>query len=328
MQVALDAMGGGRAPGALVAGAAQALAAHPALHVTLVGDQARLTAEKTKGSFPDRIDVFHCTQAIDAAEPAVAALRRKPDSSISRCWQLLAENKVDAVVSAGPPEAVVAAGLRLRRFLAPVHQPGLAAVLPTRRGPCVLIDVGANPQPQPPHLYQYGVMGCLFAEHVLRRPRPVVGLLSSAEAARSAEARFRAGPRAGQFLGRVEARDVLDGACDVTVCDGFSGNLVFQACRGACAFLQEAAARELGEALGRELPPDEPALRALADRCDAGAHGGSLLLGLEGLGILTSEAGDERAVQSALELAVRCAGAGLNEHIVRELESTPAGEDV
>src|SRR5581483_11189167 len=116
MQIALDAMGGDHAPGPIVTGAVQAVAADPNLRVLLVGDQAQiepiLGAQK-----PDRIDIFHCTQVITMEETPVVALRKKPDNSISRCWQLLAEHKVDAIVSAGNTGAMVAGGLRLRRFL-------------------------------------------------------------------------------------------------------------------------------------------------------------------------------------------------------------------
>src|SRR5262245_25911243 len=118
MQIALDAMGGDHAPGPIVAGAAAAVAANPELRVILVGDRAQIEASLAKaGSPPDRVDIFHCTQVITMEETPVVALRKKPDNSISRCWQLLAERKVDAIVSAGNTGAMVAGGLRLRRFL-------------------------------------------------------------------------------------------------------------------------------------------------------------------------------------------------------------------
>src|SRR5207253_4234468 len=142
MQIALDAMGGDHAPGPVVEGAVQAVAADSGLRVILVGDRAQVEPILTRaGAIPDRIDIFHCTQAITMEETPVLALRKKPDNSISRCWQLLAEKKVDAIVSAGNTGAMVAGGLRLRRFLKNVRRPGIAAIMPTLRGPCVLIDV-------------------------------------------------------------------------------------------------------------------------------------------------------------------------------------------
>src|SRR3981081_531182 len=109
----------------------------------------------------DRLDLFHCTQVVGMDESPVVALRKKPDNSISRCWQLLAQRKGEGSVSAGNPAAQAAGGLFLRRFLSNVRRPGIAAVMPTLKGPCVLIDVGANVSPKPQHLFQYGVMGSI-----------------------------------------------------------------------------------------------------------------------------------------------------------------------
>src|SRR5436305_1269314 len=177
MRIALDAMGGDHAPGPIVAGALQAVAADPELHVTLVGDRAQVEP-CLPGGVPDRVELFHASQVVTMEETPVVALRKKPDNSISRCWQLLAEHKVEAIVSAGNTGAMVAGGLRLRRFLKNVRRPGIAAAMPTQTGSSVLIDVGANVNPKPEHLFQYGIMGSIFAKHILRRPQPTVGLLN------------------------------------------------------------------------------------------------------------------------------------------------------
>src|SRR5579859_7727827 len=171
MLIALDAMGGDHAPAPIVAGAVQAVAADPQLRVLLVGDQAQLEPLLAGAADRDRLEVFHCTQAVGMEESPVVALRKKPDNSISRCWQLLAQRKVDGVVSAGNTGAMVAGGLFLRRFLKNVSRPGIATIMPTLRGPSVMIDVGANVNPKAEHLYQYGVMGSIFARHILQRPR-------------------------------------------------------------------------------------------------------------------------------------------------------------
>src|SRR5471030_620094 len=107
-------------------------------------------------------------------ESPVDGLRKKPDNSISRCWQLLAERQVEAIVSAGNTGAMVAGGLRLRLFLKNVRRPGIAAVMPTLKGPCILLDVGANVSPKPEHLFQYGVMGAIFAKNILQKPHPTI----------------------------------------------------------------------------------------------------------------------------------------------------------
>src|SRR5438132_10663406 len=155
MLIALDAMGGDHAPGPIVAGAVQAVAANPDMRVILVGDRAQLeSCLSGAGASSDRLEIFHCTQVVTMEETPVVALRKKPDNSISRCWQLLAERKVDAIVSAGNTGAMVAGGLRLRLFVKNVRRPGIAAVMPTLKGHTILLDVGANASPQPEHLFQ------------------------------------------------------------------------------------------------------------------------------------------------------------------------------
>src|SRR6266704_442076 len=179
MLIALDAMGGDHAPGPIVAGAVQAVQADPDLRVVLVGDQMQVEAALAQTGGPhERINVYHCTQVVTMDESPVEALRKKPDNSISRTWQLLAERKVDGIVSAGNTGAMVAGGLRLRRFLKGVRRPGIGTVMPTMKGPCVIIDVGANVSPKPQHLFAYGVMGSIFASHILGRERPTIGLMN------------------------------------------------------------------------------------------------------------------------------------------------------
>src|SRR5262245_38852307 len=238
MQIALDAMGGDFAPGPIVAGAVQAVTAEPDLRILLVGDRARVEPALAQAGGPhERIELFHCTQVVGMDEKAVEALRKKPDNSISRCWQLLAQKKVDGIVSAGNTGAMVAGGLFLKRFLPSVRRPGIAAVMPTLRGPCVLIDVGANVSPKPEHLFQYGVIGSIFARHILQRPKPTIGLMNvgSEEAkghdlAKDTHALFNASSLREQFVGNVEGRDIHRGAADVVVSDGFVGNVLLKTC--------------------------------------------------------------------------------------------------
>src|SRR5437763_2643573 len=224
MRIALDAMGGDHAPGPIVAGAVQAVAENPDVSVVLVGDRAQVepALAAAGGQLGERIDLFHCTQQVMMEESPVEALRKKPDNSISRTWQLLAERKVDGIVSAGNTGAMVAGGLRLRRFLKGVRRPGIATVMPTAKGPCVIIDVGANVSPKAEHLFQYGVMGAIFAKHILGRELPTLGLLNVGseeakgnELAKDTFALFSTSRLKEQFVGNIEGRDIHRGACDV-----------------------------------------------------------------------------------------------------------------
>src|SRR5436309_7155792 len=271
MKIALDAMGGDHAPGPIVAGAVQAVAAYPDLHVILVGDQSQISPLlQREGGASDRLEIFHCSQVVTMEDSPVVALRQKPDNSISRCWQLLSERKVQALVSAGNTGAVVAAGLRLRRFLKNVRRPGIEAVMPTLRGPCVMLDVGANVSPKPTHLFQYGIMGSIFARHIFQREAPTIGLMNVGseeqkghDLAKETHALFNSSPLREQFIGNIEGRDIHKGACDVVVCDGFVGNVVLKVCEGVFEFVMKMASKEIMGALSQERAQGQQALQNL-----------------------------------------------------------------
>ncbi len=331
MQIALDAMGGDHAPGPIVAGAVQAVQADPALRVVLVGDQGQVEPHLAGAeTLRDRLEIFHCSQVITMEETPVLALRKKPDNSISRCWQLLAERKVDAIVSAGNTGALVASGLRLRLFLKNVRRPGIAAVMPTLRGPCVLLDVGANVNPKPEHLFQYGVMGGIFARHILQREQPTIGLMNIGaeeakghDLAKETHALFNASALRERFIGNVEGRDINKGVCDVIVTDGFVGNVVLKVCEGVFEFAMKMAGKELLETLKSERALGQQALQNLITRYDYSEHGGAPLLGIDGICIICHGSSGERAIKNALAVAARYAAAGLNAKIVEELEAGP-----
>src|SRR5215470_16062707 len=331
MLIALDAMGGDHAPGPIVAGAVQAVQADPALRVVLVGDPAQVEASLAAAGGPrERIELFPCSQVVGMDESPVEALRKKPDNSITRCWQLLAQRKVDGIVSAGNTGAMVAGGFRLRLFLKNVRRPGIAAVMPTLKGPCVLLDVGANVSPEPQHLFQYGVMGSIFAKHILQRDRPTIGLMNVGaeeqkghDLARDTHALFNASPLRETFVGNVEGRDINKGVCDVVVADGFVGNVVLKVCEGVFDFLMKIVGKELLSNLDAERPRAQQVLQSLASRYDYHEAGGAPLLGIDGICIICHGSSGDRAIRNALGVAARYARAKLNELIVKELDASP-----
>jgi glycerol-3-phosphate acyltransferase PlsX len=264
-------------------------------------------------------------------ETPVEALRKKPDNSISRTWQLMAEKKVDAIVSAGNTGAMVAGGLRLRRFLRGVRRPGIATVLPTLKGPCVLIDVGANVSPKPSHLYAYGVMGSIFARHILQRERPTIGLMNvGAEEAKGNElakdtfALFSNGPFQNAFVGNIEGRDIYRGACDVVVTEGFLGNVILKVSEGLFEFVMKMVAAEVVHGLETDKVKAMHALQALIHKHDYSAYGGAPLLGIDGICIICHGSSGERAIKNAIGVAAKYAQSGLNGKIVEELAAAPA----
>jgi phosphate acyltransferase len=338
MRIALDAMGGDFAPGPIVAGAVQAVRADSHLRIVLVGDQAQVEkALAEHGGGHPRLELFHCSQVITMEDSPVVGLRKKPDSSIIRCWQLMAEKKVEAVVSAGNTGAVVAAGLRLRRFLKHVRRPGIAATMPTLRGPCVMLDVGANVHPKPSHLYQYGVMGTIFARQIFKKEAPTIGLMNIGseeqkghDLAKETHALFNSSPLQAQFVGNIEGRDIHKGAADVVVCDGFVGNVVLKVCEGLFDFIMKVTAKEVLGALTAERDHAEKAFHQLVHQYDYSEFGGAPLLGIDGICIICHGASGDRAIKNALSVAARNAAAGINQLIVKELEAGPladTGED-
>ena len=333
MRIALDAMGGDHAPGPIVAGALQAVAADPEVTVVLVGDQVKVEPLLPLDGARDRVEVLHAAHTVGMHESPVEALKGKPDNSIARCWQLLVGKKVDAIVSAGNTGAMVAGGLLSRKFLKGVKRPGIATVMPTAKGPCAIIDVGANVHPRATHLYQYGVMGAVFARHILGKENPTVGLMNIGEEegkghdlAVEAYALLKAGLKA-RFVGNIEGRDIHRGAADVVVTEGFVGNVVLKTSEGVFDFLMKTVAKEIVGPLPNDQAAGMKALQALIGRYDYSTFGGAPLLGVDGICIICHGSSKDVAIRNAIGVAAKNARLKLNEKIVQELAALPQAAD-
>ena len=247
MRIALDAMGGDFAPGPNIVGAIEAVERNPKLEILLVGDRARLDDEIAKvGLLPSSIRIIESTGVVGMEEKPTTALREKPNCSIARCWQLMAAGDADAVVSAGNTGAVVAAGLKTRLFLKGVKRPGIAVRLPTAKGSCVLMDVGANPAARAEHLAQYGLMAAVYAREILGAKSPRIGLLNigseegkGTDLYRETHALLVNSPVKSHYIGNVEGRDVYHGDVDVIICEGFVGNVVLKVSEGMAEFVMK-----------------------------------------------------------------------------------------
>jgi len=331
MRVAVDAMGGDLAPGAIVRGAVLARQHVGSGEVVLVGERPRIEAElrRCQGDLTG-VRIEHASQAIGMAEPPVKALRKKPDSSILVCVQLAVEGRADAIVSAGNTGAMVAAATMAARLWPGVKRPGIAVALPRAEGSTTLIDVGANIKCKPFHLYQYAVMGSVYTQYVLGVEEPRVGLLTIGEEAAKGNDLINHAHRlitmgGLNFVGNVEGRDIHSGICDVVVCDGFTGNVVLKVCEGLGTGLLRAVRKELeafvskgGEGAGIG---SEAALDDLFALNDAATYGGVPLLGINGICIICHGRSDERAIENAIKLATTFDAGRVNERIVQDLES-------
>ena len=313
--VAVDALGGDHAPEEIVAGAAEA--ASPSLRPVLYGP-AGLEAHG--------LELVATDGEIAMDEKPAEAVRAKPGSSLVRAVCAVADGEADAVVSAGNTGAMLAASLLHVRRLPGVHRPGIAIVIPARDRPTVLIDAGANADGRAEHLLQFAHMGSVFAEEILDVREPEVRLLSIGEEpekgnALTLEAHELLAGSGLRFAGNAEGRALLEGAADVVVCDGFTGNVALKTLEGAIrsvlgALRQEIRATPRG-ALGGVLI--RPAARALRTRLDPETYGGGYLLGLRGLVVIAHGSSSRRAIANAVRLAARGVEHGVVERLAERL---------
>jgi phosphate acyltransferase len=301
VRVAVDAMGGDRAPDEIVAGALEART--PAIEPILVG-QAGLD---THG-----LALVEAATVVAMDEKPHEAVREKRDSSLFVANKLVGEGRADAVVSAGNTGAMLAAGLLEIRRLPGVKRPAIAVVIPARYGATVLIDSGANADARAEHLVQFAHMGSIFAEEILEKPNPVVRLLSIGEEEEKGnqltlEAHQLLLDTGLNFQGNTEARELLRFAADVVVCDGFTGNVALKLLEGTIKELLDALRAEVSAGARGKLGGllIRPAARALRDRLDPDTYGGAYLLGLRGLSVIAHGNSSRTAIANAIRLAAR-----------------------
>ena len=330
MRIALDAMGGDHAPGPNVEGAVEALAQNDDLHVILVGDRALLEEKLADASAPsDRISIEESDGVVGMEEKPTVALRAKPNCSIARCWKLMAAKEADAVVSAGNTGAVVAAGLRTRLFLKGVKRPGIAVTLPNLKGSSVLVDVGANPACRPEHLFQYAVMGSIYAREILGVDTPKVGLMNIGSEEGKGNDLYRGAHQAlansalkDVYVGNVEGRGVYHGDADVLICEGFTGNVVLKVSEGMAEFMMKTVSGALMQALDAERDRAGQVLHQLAQKYRYQESGGAPLLGIDGSCIICHGSSDSHSIRNALKMAIELKAHHINAQIVEQLAAS------
>ena len=321
MRIALDAMGSDRAPAIEVEGAVGALLERQDLTVVLVGDRERIEAELGRHADAprDRIEIVHTTEVIEAGESPASAVRRKQGSSIVVGTRLHKEGAAEAFVSAGNTGAVMASSLFILRALPGVDRPAIAADLPAGEGHFLLIDMGANVDSRPQHLVQFAHLGTIYAQDLMGIPEPRVGLLNIGEeeekgneATVEAYRLLKADPNLN-FIGNVEGRDIIRGACDVLVCDGFVGNVLLKFYESVAVFMGrylKRATQEQGVTLD---------LEKIFRPLDYTQWGGALLLGVNGVTIICHGGSPPVAIRNALRVAAATIEKGMVGHIAARL---------
>lgn len=331
IKVALDAMGGDNAPDEIIKGAMEAVGLREDIKVFLVGKE-ELIREKLKAySYREpQIEVVNATEVIETAEPPVAAIRKKKDSSIVVGMKLVKDGAADAFVSAGSSGAVLVGGQLLVGRIKGVERPPLAPLIPTEKGVSLLVDCGANVDARPSHLVQFAKMGSIYMEHVMGVKNPRVAIVNiGAEEEKGNALVKKTFPLLKactdiNFIGSIEAREIPHGQADVIVCEAFVGNVILKLYEGVGAVLiskiKEGMMSSLRSKIGALLV--KPALKQTVKSFDASEYGGAPLLGLNGLVVKTHGSSKAKEVKNSIIQCVTFKEQRINdkirENILRE----------
>jgi glycerol-3-phosphate acyltransferase PlsX len=329
VRIALDAMGSDRAPAVEVAGAVEALRElREDVELVLVGDQALIEAELARYAPAERarIRVHHAPDRILMGESPSQAIRRKPESSIVVGLTLQKQGEADAFISAGSTGAVMAGSLVILRALPGVDRPAIGTLLPTAQTPILLIDAGANVDTKPQHLLQFAHLGSIYAKNLMGVARPRIGLLNIGEEPEkgdelAVEAHRLLAASTLNFVGNIEGRDVIPGACDVLVCDGFVGNVLLKFYESVAGFVVGLLKKE-ADTVGAELD-----LGRIFQALDYTEYGGAPLLGVNGVTIICHGGSPPRAIQNAIRAAVQAVDTRMVTHIQNRLAQLAESPD-
>jgi len=323
IRVAVDAMGGDRAPEEIVAGAVEARS--DTVEPVLFGRREELEP------LAQGLEIVHADDVVAMDEKPSDAAREKRASSMFAACRAVGEGSAQAVVSAGNTGAMLAAGLLEIRRLPDVHRPAIAVPLPSIGGTSVLIDAGANADARPEHLVQFGHMGSVFAEEILAIPNPTVALLSIGEEPEKGNRLVRETHPLLEtsrldFVGNVESRELLAHAADVVVCDGFTGNMALKLMEGTIKTLLDEFRKEIEESARGKLGGllIRPAARGLRRRLDPDTYGGAYLLGLRGLVVIAHGSSSRTAIANAITLGAQGAAGKVVERVAARLEEEVA----
>jgi glycerol-3-phosphate acyltransferase PlsX len=314
LKIALDAMGGDFAPRETVYGAVAACREFNA-EVILVGNEAALQAQlKGINTAGLKLDIQHASETIAMDEHPATAVRHKKDSSLVVANRLVKQGVAVAVISAGNTGAAMTASLFGLGRIAGVDRPAIATPMPTQDGVCVILDAGANADCEPENLVQFALMGAVYAEKVFNLSNPRIGLLNIGEEETKGNklsiAAHQLLLKSGlNFIGNVEGRDIHRGSCEVIVCDGFTGNVVLKLTEGLASVLfgkiKAAVKTNLLTKIGGLLL--QKGFHRLKAQLDDTEYGGALLLGLNGVSIISHGNSNAKAIKNAIRVAWRAA---------------------
>jgi glycerol-3-phosphate acyltransferase PlsX len=332
MRIGLDVMGGDHAPDAILQGSMDALdRLEPSDTIVLVGDPGVIeTALADRGVTDGRVEVVPATEVIAMDEPPVEAVRAKKDSSLvllARMARRRAEKPLDAIISAGNTGACVTAAQMFMRRLPHVHRPGVAVTIPTFGGPVVLIDVGANLEPKPHHLAQYGIMGEVYAKLAFGIEKPRVALMNVGGEEQKGTAFMKKvrdllrAEESIEFTGYIEGRSVFEGEADVVVSDGIVGNVMLKLAEGLSAGIFKVITREIVKQDPELAVRLEPVVKSLWAKHDYHEYGGAPLLGVNGVCMISHGSSVARTITNAIVRSKKFIESRVNEAVTQRLST-------
>jgi glycerol-3-phosphate acyltransferase PlsX len=313
VNIALDIMGGDEAP---LAGIEGALEANGQLtentHITLVGDES-IILNHINNKLPGNFSICHAPEKVTVADRASRILKKKPDSSIVKGLKLVKQQKADAFISAGSTGAVMATALLLLGRIKGVRRPALGAYIPTNIGGKILCDVGANPEVKPIHLLQFAVMASYHLEHIEGIKNPKVGLVNIGVEPSKGNELYRETHKLlvenlPNFIGNVEGRHLLTSDARVLVCDGFVGNTVLKFAESWINIFSEEINDRIKEKLSFKLGASlmKPVFSSLKKQYDYEEHGGTPLLGVNGVCIIAHGSAGTKSIKNSIFVAKKC----------------------
>jgi len=328
MNVAVDAMGGDHAPEVVVQGAVDAVS-ELGIGIILVGNERRVATALNGHPVGNHISFHHCEDVVQMEESPLKALRKKKDASIRVAFDLVKSGRADAVISAGNSGATLAAGVMTLGRMKGVERPAIAGIVPTETGPIVLIDIGANVDCRPSHLFQFGVMANAFATSCLGISNPTLGLLNIGEEEGKGNVQVRLARELFakstlNFVGNVEGRDILKGKVKIIVCDGFVGNVVLKLTEGTVETMGIVIKRELMSSfLGRAaLLLGRRSIYKFVRNLDYEEYGGAPLLGINGVGMICHGGSSAKAIKNAISLTAQYVNNRVLEKMTLQLEAS------
>lgn len=330
MRIAIDAMGGDHAPHEIIKGAVEAskiLGKEDEL--ILVGDESVIEDHLSKlDAIKSAIQIVHAPETIGMDEKPVESIRKKRKSSIAIMAKMASKNQADAIISAGNTGACVAAGQLRMRNLPGVNRPGISVILPTFGGPVTMCDVGANVSCKPINLYQYAVMSNTYAKLVTGIESPRVGIMGiGVEAGKGNELvkktweLLESDPNLN-FTGFIEGREIMNGVCDVIVCEGFVGNIVLKLTEGVVDGLFGAIKRELIAESPELAQKFKPVMMKIYEKYDYHEFGGALLIGLNGTSMICHGSSKAKTIMNAVLGVKEIYTHKLNDQIVESLSNS------